>query len=124
MNVYIASIWSRREEMRAVEQKLKDAGHQCTARWLWTTSPNTEEYWGSEALIDIEDLERSTAVLTFTQPHGSMNTGGGRHFELGYAEATGLHIIGVGPREIIFHHLPTMKFFDDVDAAIAYLGTL
>ena len=121
MKIYLASLWSRREEMREVEKRLIAEGHMSTARWLWTTAPNEAKFWAPEALKDVEDIMESDAVLTFTQPYKSMNSGGGRHFELGAAFAWSKLIVGVGEQEIVFHHLPTMHFFDTLDAALEYI---
>ena len=121
MKIYIAALWSRREEMREVEKRLVAEGHMNTARWLWTTAPNEPKFWQPEALVDVDDIVESDAVLTFTQPYKSMNSGGGRHFEFGLAYGLRKLLIGVGEQEIIFHHLPRMHFFDTLDEAMKFL---
>lgn len=124
MKIYVASIFARRPEMRTVEARLKERGHECTSRWLWVTADNTPDNWPLLAQMDLDDVDASDALITFPQAYGSSNIGGGRHFELGYAYARKLPIVLVGNVEIIFHTLPRLTHARTLDEALDRLASL
>src|ERR1700753_2999599 len=96
MKVYIASLFSRREEMEGYAGIIKNAGHEITARWVY----GGEEGLTREqiALLDLEDVDKADAVVSFTHPRGTATMGGGRHVEFGYALAKGKTVILIGER--------------------------
>jgi nucleoside 2-deoxyribosyltransferase len=118
MKFYIAALYGRRDEMRSYEKRLVAMGHEPTARWLWE---NDESNWDVGSSMDIADIDEADTVITFTQPRGSFNSGGGRHFELGYAFAKKKPIVLIGPREIVFHHLPQIMRYDNFDKFLEYM---
>jgi hypothetical protein len=60
--------------------------------------------------MDLEDVRRASICLAFTEPREESKPGrGGRHTELGIALALGLHVMLVGPREHVFHCLPSIE---------------
>lgn len=120
MKIYIAAMYSRMEEMRGPAATLRRLGHEVTARWIDGAEATLDER-PSGALMDLEDIDRADAVVSFTQPFGSLYKGGGRHVEFGYGVAKGKRLIVIGDREQIFHHLPQVEVFKSLDEALAFL---
>lgn len=110
MRIYLAARYGRREEIEGYANLLAEDGHEITARWVY----GGEEGLTREdiALLDFEDVERANLVVGFTDPYESLNKGGARHFELGLGFALGAATYIVGPKEIVFHHLPEIEQFD------------
>lgn len=120
MKIYTAARYARREEILGYAKKLEDAGHIVTARWV-----HGEEEGKSQeaiALLDWEDVIKAEMALVFTDPYGSLHKGGGRHTELGMAYALKKHVWIVGEKEQVFHSLPGIKQFKDIDNVISALS--
>lgn len=119
MKIYLASRYSRRDQMRELAAELTRMGHEITSRWLeteWVNRPGDgaaapPEYREKYAAIDMEDVRAADCVVNFTEAPGD-GSRGGRHVELGLAVAWGKRIIVVGHRENLFHHLPVVEFFN------------
>jgi hypothetical protein len=119
MKIYLASRFSRREQLRSVADELRRLGHVITSRWLeteWVNRPDESsaappEYREKYAVIDAEDVREADCVISFTEPPGPGSGRGGRHVEFGLASAWGKRLIVVGYRENLFHHLPGVEFF-------------
>ena len=125
MNIYLAARYSRRAEMCQYAWVLQAAGHMVTSRWVFGAherhdgvfdASDDEEHrrLGAEyAHEDIEDINAAQVLIAFTESPGN-NTGrgrGGRHVELGYALARGLHIIICGHWENVFCCLPQIMHY-------------
>lgn len=118
MYIYLASRYSRRDEMRVVAEALKLKGHKVTSRWLETewgnrpdsTSAAPPEYCEKYAQIDMEDVKFADTVINFTEAPGD-GSRGGRHVEFGLAVAWGKRLVVVGYRENLFHCLPGVEFY-------------
>lgn len=113
MNIYIAARYSRKEEMKTVRDALQKAGFAVTSSWLDEPhGANTKLSELSDALneeyaqVDIDDINRSDRILFFSE--SVLTPRGGRHVEFGYALAQGKPIDVVGPKENIFHYLPSV----------------
>lgn len=122
MKIYIAARFSRITEMAEFGDRLKAAGHEITARWV---------YGGEEGLtleeisdLDVEDVVKADMVLSWTEPKGSYNRGGGRHTEFGIGMALDKLLWIVGPREQIFHNDGRVVQFDHLDQVIEALDFL
>ena len=120
VRVYLASRFARRDELRAIATELESEGLIVTSRWLESpTSVSTDDLApggrGAElAVMDLEDLRRSDICVAFTEEHGHPRPGrGGRHTELGIAIGLGIDVVLVGPREHVFHALPSIRHFHD-----------
>lgn len=118
MKIYLAGRYSRRDELRAVREKLLRAGHVVTSNWLDTewegkddsgSSAAPPEYREKHAVEDMDDVLRADCVVSFTEPARSGGRGG-RHVEFGIALAAGKRVIVVGHRENLFHHHPRVEF--------------
>lgn len=109
MKIYIASLFSRREEMEGYAGIIKGAGHEIVARWVY----GGEEGLSREqiALLDLEDVDKADVVVSFTHPRGTATMGGGRHVEFGYALAKGKAVVLIGERENVFHDHPKVLQF-------------
>lgn len=122
MKIYISSIFWRREEMKKVADQLTAAGFELTSSWVDGDELNMAD--GDIAMRDLADLEEADAILAFTEPKGSLNSGGGRHVEFGVAIGLGkyLYFICEGEAETVFHGLPWVQRFHSLQAFIAKKG--
>ena len=57
MKVYIASAWSRREEMQTIAHNLELMGHEITSRWL-VNEKDSSTFPADKKASDIDDAER------------------------------------------------------------------
>lgn len=122
--VYIAARFSRRPEANALAQRLKAMGHTITSRWVLPDSDHvvptgmSRQAADSErqrfAVEDIFDIQQADWLVSLQEEPRS-NGRGGRHVEFGYAVALNIRITVIGPRETVFHHLPTVEHFDTVE---------
>lgn len=126
--IYLASRYSRREQMKVLAVKLRAFGHTVVSRWLetdWVNRPNESsaappEYRAKYAVIDMDDVKTADVVINFTEAPGD-GSRGGRHVEYGMAIAWQKQVIVVGYRENLFHELPTVIFFRDETDLLAAL---
>lgn len=143
---YLASRYSRREELCAYREQLRSLGHEVTSRWLngehqisdrgvpigekgealiegdsGEKSEEAEKLRLSFATEDVSDVLSSEIVVSFTEPPRSNASRGGRHVEFGIAIALKKMFIVVGHRENIFHWLPQVQFFDTWEEALAFI---
>lgn len=138
MKIYLASRYSRREELCGYREQLRAAGHDVDVRWLsgnHTIDSVADGDSGSAradtvakrqqfAVEDLQDIRNSDLLIAFTEPERTGPTRGGRHVELGYALGDGKPVIICGPRENIFCWLPGVCQFDNFADALQYLQTL
>lgn len=133
MKIYLAARYSRREELCAYRTALEAAGHIVTSRWLngdhqvddaGLSAEAAEEERVRFATEDWDDLMSAGCCISFTEHPRATNSRGGRHVEFGAALAAGQTCIVVGPRENVFHCLPTVRWFPTWDAFCDGLGFL
>lgn len=122
IRVYLAGRYERREELRQHIGTLADAGFIVTSRWLMMT--DTDERM---AEIDRDDVLWSDALIFFAEEPGNWQRGG-RHVEFGmilgwnYTHGQSRkHIIVVGPKENVFHHLPGIEHVNSFEEAVKRL---
>ena len=129
MNIYLASRYSRLQELLGVRARLRDLGHTVTSHWLDGDYPTDEKGRSLEAefgerskvaVQDLDDVLAADMVISFTESPRSDGRGG-RHVEFGAAAVTGKLLVIVGPREHVFHCLPFVKQFDAWDECEAFL---
>ena len=112
MKVYLAHNFKAREWLGAVVSQLTEAGHECTAQWIWDDSHIGVSEHG--ALADLNDIERSDCLVLFVDQYGS-TPGKGKFVEFGYAYAQGKRIILLGEdTQNVFYALPTVERVADV----------
>lgn len=131
MNVYFAARFSRRHECHDIGKKLEARGHVIVSRWTLPKSDHvlpvgmSEQAEDSErqrfATEDLEDIDKGNWFIALTQEPRN-NSRGGNHVELGYAIAKHLKITVIGPRENVFHHLPTIEYFNTIEYFLSYYG--
>ncbi len=119
MRIYLASNYSSHPYMREVRRILERKGHIVTSRWV-----NGEHEIGNDdtlsrtyAVEDYEDLGRADACIWFSVEQ-SPRQRGGRHVEFGLALAWKIPIYVVGKKENVFHYLPQVKHFQDIESLI------
>lgn len=123
MRFYLAARYSRQGEMRVVRDMLTDRGHTVTSRWIDGTHDDKPRE--DCAIEDMEDLSKSDVILSFTEDHEESKKKrpgkGGRHVEFGMGLAFNKRMLVVGPRENVFHCLPTIEVFDTIEALTEYI---
>jgi len=122
MRIYLASRYSRREELCTYRAELEEAGHTVTSRWLNGNHQIDDQGLSAQAAEtervrfaseDWHDLTTADCCISFTEAPRSTSSRGGRHVEFGAALAAGLGCIVIGPRENVFHCLPQVRWFPD-----------
>lgn len=119
MKIYLASRYSRRNQMREFANELAGLGHTVTSRWIDTDFPIAEagqsaaappELREKYAQIDLEDIDAADMLVNFAEAPGSGGRGG-RHVEFGYALAKNKQMVVIGYYEHIFCHHPAVRFY-------------
>jgi hypothetical protein len=123
--LYLAARYSRRDEMRKVAAHLHTEGFSVTSRWLFEDKPlNTKLgddsvlFYADTAQIDIDDIDRADTIMFFSEDPHVGTPRGGRHVEYGYALGTGKRLVVIGGAENIFHYLPAVLHFPNVQSFI------
>jgi hypothetical protein len=133
MKVYLASRYSRREELCKVREDLQKLGFEVTSRWLNGNHQIDDQGLSVEAksaerlrfaIEDWHDLMAADMCISFTESPRSTNSRGGRHVEFGAALASGKMCFVVGPRENVFHCLPTVHVCDSWKILLGNLDAL
>lgn len=119
--VYIAGRYKNLSVLAEERKKYWAAGIEVTSSWL----DNKEDglTFTDVATLDIEDVDRASALVLYTEPYGTSVPGGGRHVEFGYALGKGKRVCVVGPLENIFHWHPSVHVFPRTEYCIRYLKT-
>jgi nucleoside 2-deoxyribosyltransferase len=120
MMIYLASRYSRRDELCGYRSQLQALGYEVTSRWLnglhHMPDHCPDDYQHAEnqrfAREDLEDLKAADVVICFTEPSRLGPGRGGRHVEFGIALALRKTVIAVGHRENVFHFLPEVIFYE------------
>lgn len=143
MQIYLASRYSRREELCGyriqlakigfiVQARWLDGGHQLSDRGILIgdngealvesgDGPENAKLRAKFAQDDWEDVTNADIVINFTEPPRSNASRGGRHVEYGIALGMGKPVYVVGYRENIFHWLPKVAFFETFDEVLQVL---
>ncbi|MGJ5032325.1 hypothetical protein ACQR1I_36190 [Bradyrhizobium sp. HKCCYLS2038] len=114
MKVYLAARFSDRPQMESVADTLKAKGYDIVSRWVYGGETGLTRQ--QIAVLDLADVEIADIVISYTQVHGTLTKGGGRHVEFGYALARGKQLVLIGDRENVFHHYPNVSVFPTLDA--------
>ena len=126
MRIYLAARYRRLAEMRRSADDLERLGHQVTSRWLRghhdVPGPLGDPAWPSIGQQDMEDVQAADALIAFTEPQRGEG-GGGRHVELGMGLAWGKRLLVVGPREHLFHTLPSIEVYPTWTDALQALSS-
>lgn len=118
MRVYLASRYSRRDEMARFAQYLRRSGVIVTSRWIDerlaldpTLNDCTPEHNLRVARIDLDDIDEADVVIFHSADPLVGTPRGGRHVEFGYAMGVGKRLVVIGGRENIFHFLPAVQHY-------------
>ena len=121
MKIYLAARYSRHPEMRDYRDQLEAHGHQVTSRWIDLHGGDLGQSIPPERLnldpegcrryaeTDLMDIIESEMVISFTEGNGGGK--GGRHTEFGLAVAMHKITVIIGPREHVFHTLPSVGMY-------------
>src|ERR1700687_81464 len=119
-SLYTAGPFAWKSKLSGYADELRPGGIQVNARWLCekvsVLAKNADipyDYARKTAVLDVEDILASEALLLFTVgeedfPSFSIDAlaRGGRHFEAGLAYALGKKVVLCGPfNENVFHSL-------------------
>jgi hypothetical protein len=107
--------------MAGVATELRAVGHEVTTRWI----RHEGEPHPGEAVHDLTDILFADALVLFTEnlpKKVRFSTRGDRHVAFGYALKAGRKLFVVGPRESLFHQLPNVLRFDEIEEMIRYLA--
>ena len=107
--------------MREIRDRL--AGHEVTSRWINLRDGDYPEYsaetlnsdpqsFSAYAETDIADIHAADTIVSFTGGGGK----GGRHVEFGLGIALGKRLVVIGPREHVFHTLPQVEQYPDLES--------
>lgn len=126
--VYLASRYSRRDELIGYADTLRDLGlARVDCRWLsephdWDGSTTGIGLAKAQqfAMDDVADLERSHVVVVFTEDAGTYRRGGSL-VELGLAIGLQKHVVLVGPAPNVFTTLPSIPRFATWAEVVAHL---
>lgn len=146
MIIYLASRYSRREELCGYREQIRGLGHRVDAVWLngehQISNEGTPIGEQGERLVegddgsdseraaalrqkfaqeDFRDVMMSDLLIAFTEPPRSSASRGGRHVELGIALGMMKRVWIVGPRENIFCWLEDVRHFETWDECFSKL---
>ena len=135
MLIYLAARYSRLEELQGYADDLRAIGHRVEARWLLGDHQIHEGVDLVEAdsisvplegrpfaLDDYVDVFKADMLIAFSEePRAGGASRGGRHVEFGLALAWLKQVMVVGPRENVFHTLPSVHHFWHWSEALAVL---
>lgn len=117
LKIYLAAPFADRPKMEQVANRLKAAGHEVVARWVYGGEEGLTR--AAIAALDLDDVDACDTLVSFTFPRGTLSTGGGRHVEFGYALARGKRLIVIGERENVFHHYFGVECYATLDEWLA-----
>lgn len=131
--IYLAARYSRRLELCGYKGELESMGLVVTSRWLMGNHQIDDAGLSVEAEAadrtrfaeeDWADLMAADTTFNFSETPRGTTSRGGRHVEFGAALAAGQRVIVVGPRENVFHCLPTVEWYPTWAAAIDILSAI
>ncbi len=123
MNVYLAALPSRQDEMLRIARRLERAGHKVTARWIQGRSVGATG--ADNAMYDLADVVVADCFVLFSESARSRTPASaatGRHVGLGYALHARKRIVVVGPRENIFCRLDAVERAPNIKGLLDLLG--
>jgi len=127
-NVYLASAYETKQQIRQYARIMNACGFTVTSTWHEQEEPASgnqglgpadlnerPEVGRPYALADLRDIDAADTLILFTDGSGR----GGRHFETGYAWASGKGIVIIGNRLHVFHTLPGIDYWEDFTTYVA-----
>jgi nucleoside 2-deoxyribosyltransferase len=121
--VYVAGWYSQITQAKEAARELRQAGYLVTAPWIDGVTDTANGYpLMQAALDDLHGVKQADYLMLLALPFGTMYNGGGRWVEFGYALALGKRMVVVGEHETIFCHLPGVRVYSTVGAAINFMN--
>jgi nucleoside 2-deoxyribosyltransferase len=118
-NVYLASQYHEKAATQKCADDLKAAGLICTSTWLQERHAPLSKLSALQtgqkidyAEQDLADVRRANVFVVFSVKEDTPILRGGMVFETGYAFALGKPVIVCGPKQNIFHWLPSIRQVD------------
>ena len=128
LKVYLAARYSEKNKMSAQADIFKSRGIIVTSTWLEEAhSPDVQmseihtDLLTCYAENDLRDVIAADWLVFSSVEPTTPTVRGGRHVEFGYALAMNKHILVVGPKENIFHHLSDIWHVSDWESALNFL---
>jgi len=120
--VYVAAWYSERARAKAAARELERAGYVITSPWIDGGTDTAQGYELMKAAIeDLNGVVQADYLMLLALPFGTQYSGGGRWVEFGYALALGKRMVVIGSHETIFCHLPQVRVYSTVGAAINFM---
>jgi hypothetical protein len=116
IDVTMSARMGRRAELRRYRTDLARAGYRVVSSWLDSEVDDADldsKTLGEQQVRNLEEIDRSTLHVVFTDPPGEEVVGatrGTRHFDAGYAWSL-QRVVIVGPRENAAHHIPDVEVY-------------
>lgn len=116
MRLYLAHNIAARKSLRPVCSALESKGHTITSRWITDDAHILESMAEQSALADLADIDRSDALVLFTDQYAE-RPGRGKFVELGYALGKGkkVYLCGSPDPSCVFYRLPGLTRVSRVD---------
>ena len=130
LSVYLASHYSRKEEIRAAVKDCESLGIKLTSTWhkerrspTGSMKDDSETFLRVTAKRDFRELKSASCLVLFSLDGDTLFTRGGHCVELGMALSLRKRIVLVGPRQNVFCYLPGIKKFKTWEKALYWLVT-
>jgi hypothetical protein len=113
---YLAARFSRREEMRIIAEQIDSSAPdaRCVASWVFGGEDDLTR--PQIAALDFADVALADTMILFTHERGSLQPGGGRFVEFGYALALNKRCLVIGDYENVFISTPGVTVYPNVTA--------
>ena len=116
MRVYLASHFSRKNEVRSAVSDLEAMGIEVVSTWHRercaansVLHPHHGSTWAKNAMKDLSELDQCTHFVLFSMGPSKKFSRGSHCWEAGYAFHKGARCLVVGKKQVIFHYLPGTK---------------
>ena len=117
--VYLSARFDRQEELREYAEILLQKGVEVISRWLWMPAAYLAswEFKHICAQMDLEDVQNSDIVVSFTGDPDKTSMGG-RHVEFGIGLVLNKRMIIIGECENVFHFMKDVEVYPSFDIFI------
>lgn len=128
MRVYLASHFSRKNEVRTAVAELEALGISVVSTWHnEKTASNSVMHrknareWRKNAMSDLRELMICTHFVLFSMGEKKKFSRGSHCWEAGFAEAANKDCTVVGAPQVLFHYLPGVRICKTWKKAKRYL---
>lgn len=116
MKIYLASRYSRKEELKKVAEELEGLGNEIISSWL-DCNRRYEDEEDKETYVPrmVNEVKACDCLIMFNDPEGQKGRNGGKHVEFGIAMGLDKRLIVTGHRENLFYYHPKIQFYVDTE---------